>query len=96
MAKRNAHFVWYLFLREEGKILSWVVSRNKNAVLRVWTRVMTGTYSVRTYLHRIGAVKLPHCPHCSDNAIETLTHFACVCPNFSGRYGQQLTINYVR
>ena len=44
---------------------------------------MTDTYPVQTYLHRIGAVKSPHCPHCSDNAIETLTHFACVCPKFT-------------
>ena len=43
---------------------------------------MTDTYPVQTYLHRIGAVKSPHCPHCSDNAIETLTPFACVCPKF--------------
>jgi hypothetical protein len=27
-------------------------------------------------------VQSPLCPHCSDNAIETLTHFACVCPKF--------------
>ena len=82
MAKRNTHFVRHLFRREEGRILSRVVSRNEDAVLRVWTRVMTDTYPVQTYLHRIGAVKSPHCPHCSDNAIETLTHFACVCPKF--------------
>ncbi len=58
------------------------VSHSDDAILRVWTRVMTDTYPVQTYLHKIGAVQSPLCPHCSDNAIETLTHFACVCPKF--------------
>ena len=82
IAKRDTRFVRHLFRREEGRVLSRVVSYNDDAVLRVWIRVMTDTYPVQTYLHRIGAVKSPHCPHCSDNAIETLTHFACVCPKF--------------
>ena len=44
--------------------------------------MITDIYPVQTYLYRIGVVKSPHCLHCSDNAIETLTHFACVCPKF--------------
>ncbi len=70
---------------EEGRVLARVVSRNDDAVLQVWTRGMTDTYRsypVQTYLHRIGAVQLQQCPHCSVNASETLTHFACVCPEF--------------
>ena len=42
---------------------------------------MTDTYPVQTHLHRIGAVKSQHCPHCSDNTIEALNIVACVCPN---------------
>ncbi len=82
MAKRITHFGRQLFCREEGKVLARVVSRSDDATLRVWSRVMTDTYPVQTYLHRIGAVQSPLCPHCSDNAIETLTHFACICPKF--------------
>ena len=82
MTKRDTQFVRHLFRQEEGRVLFLVVSRNDEAVLRVWTRVVTATYPVQTYLHRIGAVKSPHCLHCSDNAIETLTHFACVCLEF--------------
>jgi hypothetical protein len=84
MAKRSTHFVRHLFCREEGRVLARVVSRGDDAVLRVWTRGLTDTYPVQTYLHRIGSVQSPQCPHCSYNAIETLTHFAChvVCPKF--------------
>ena len=49
MTKRNTLFVRHLFRREEGRILSRVVSRNGDAVLPVWTRVMTDTYPVQTY-----------------------------------------------
>jgi hypothetical protein len=81
MAKRNTHFVRQLFCREEGRVLAKVVSRSDDAILRVWTRVMTDTYPVQAYLYIIGAVQSPLCPHCSDNAMP-LTHFACVCPKF--------------
>ena len=82
MTKRNTKYVRHLLHREEGTVLSRVVSRNDDAVLRVWYKAMTGIYPVQVYLHRIGAVKSPHCPHCSNNESETLTHFACVCPTF--------------
>ena len=82
MTKRNTKYVRHLLHREEGTVLSRVVSRNDDAVLRVWYKAMTGIYPVQVYLHRIGAVKSPHCPHCSNNELETLTHFACVCPTF--------------
>jgi len=43
---------------------------------------MTGIYPVQLYLHRIGKAKSPHCPYCGTSQLETLTHFACVCPQF--------------
>jgi hypothetical protein len=50
MAKRSTHFVRHLFCRdsEEGRVLARVVSRSDDVV---WTRVMTDTYPVQTYLH---------------------------------------------
>ncbi len=62
MAKRNTHFVRQLFCREEGRVLARVVSRRDDAILQVWTRVMTDTYPVQPYLHRIGAVQSALCP----------------------------------
>ncbi len=72
----------HLLHREEGTVLSRVVSRTDYAVLRVWYKAMTGIYPAQVYLHRIGVAKSSQCPHCSNMAIETLAHFACVCPEF--------------
>jgi hypothetical protein len=80
--KRNTQFVLHLLHREEGAVLSRVVSRTDDAVLRVWYKAMTRIYLVQVYLHRIGVAKSSQCPHCSYTAIETLAHFACVCPAF--------------
>jgi ribonuclease HI len=82
MTKRNTQYVRHLLHREEGRVLSQIVHRNDDAVLRVWYKAMTGIYPVQVYLHRIGAVKSPQCPHCSNNELETFTHFACACPAF--------------
>lgn len=43
---------------------------------------MTGVYPVQMYLHRIGKATTPYCPHCANDTVETLTHFACICPKF--------------
>jgi hypothetical protein len=43
---------------------------------------MTGIYSVRTHLQRIGVAKSSICPHCQEGVPESLTRFACVCPKF--------------
>jgi hypothetical protein len=43
---------------------------------------MTGTYPVHTYLKRVGLANSAMCPHCTGRVPETLTHFACVCPQF--------------
>ncbi len=78
--KRNTQFVLHLLHLEEGAVLSKVVSCTDDAVLRVWYKAMTGIYRVQVYLHCIGVAKSSQCPHCSNTAIETLAHFACVCP----------------
>ncbi len=43
---------------------------------------MTGIYPVQTYLKHIETVKSPTCPHCDEGTLESLAHFACVCPKF--------------
>ncbi len=79
--KRKTQFVRHLLHREEGAVLSRVVSRTDDAVLRVWYKAMTGIYPVQVYLHS-GVAKSLLCPQCYNMAIETLTHFACICPAF--------------
>ncbi len=51
--KLNSQFVRHLLHREEGAVLSQVVSRTEDAVLRVWYKAMTGIYPVQleVYLH---------------------------------------------
>ena len=56
--------------------------RCQPAVYRVWLKGMTGTYPTYTYLKRVGLAKSPDCPYCAAGVPETLTHFACVCPQF--------------
>ena len=80
--KRNTQFVRHLFHRPEGLVLSRNVARCDDAVLRVWTKAMAGIYPVQVYLHRIGKATTPYCPHCANDTVETLTHFACICPKF--------------
>ena len=43
---------------------------------------MSGTYPTASYLFRIGKVKSSVCPYCTMGIVETLGHFACVCPRF--------------
>ena len=45
-------------------------------------KCMTGTYPVQVYLKRFGKAQSLICPHCCSGTIESLTHFACVCPKF--------------
>jgi hypothetical protein len=44
LKKRNTQFVRHLLHREESTVLSRVVSRNDDAILRVWYKAMTGIY----------------------------------------------------
>ena len=74
--------VRYLFRRPEGLVISRNVAHCADAIWRVWSKTMTGIYPVQLYLHRIGKAKSPHCPYCGTAELETLTHFACVCPQF--------------
>ena len=80
--KRSTQFVRHLFRRPEGLVISRNVAHCADAIWRVWTKTMTGIYPVQLYLHRIGKAKSPHCPYCGTAELETLTHFACVCPQF--------------
>ncbi len=43
---------------------------------------MTGTYPTYAYLKRVMLAGSSDCPHCDAGVPETLTHFACVCPEF--------------
>jgi hypothetical protein len=47
MQKRNTQYVRHLLHREEGTVLSRVVSRDDDAVLRVWYKAMTGICPVQ-------------------------------------------------
>jgi hypothetical protein len=50
--------------------------------LRFWMKMMSGTYPVNSYLHRIKKVHCPNCPHCNHGQVETLSHFVNICPQF--------------
>jgi ribonuclease HI len=80
--KRSTIFVKDLLHRSEGTTVSRVIRRCQPAVYRVWLKGMTGTYPTYTYLKRVGLAKSPDCPYCAAGVPETLTHFACVCPQF--------------
>ena len=43
---------------------------------------MTGNYPTYAYLKRVGLAGSSDCPYCDAGVPETLTHFACVCPQF--------------
>jgi len=80
--KRTTVFVTDLFDRVEGSTISKVISRCTPSEYRIWLKCMTGIYPVQSYLKRIGKAQSPICPNCCSGAIESLTHFACVCPKF--------------
>ena len=80
--KRTTVFVSDLFDREEGSTVSKVIWHCTPSEYRVWLKCMTGIYPVQVYLKRIGKAQSPICPHCCSGTIESLTHFACVCPKF--------------
>jgi len=78
---RSTFFVRQLLHQKEGETIARVVSRCCEAEYRVWVKAMTGRYPVQTYLHRVKLVSSPNCPFC-PGVRETLTHFACICPQF--------------
>ena len=43
---------------------------------------MTSIYATYAYLKRVGLTGSSDCPYCDAGVPETLTHFACVCPQF--------------
>ena len=80
--QRSTVFVTDLLHHKEGTTVSKIIQRCAPAEYRIWLKCMTGTYPVQTYLNRIGVAKSPICPHCPEAVPESLTHFACVCPQF--------------
>ena len=80
--KRSTVFVNDLLHNSNGATVSRIIHRCEPAVYRVWLRCMLGIYPVQTYLKRIGKVNSPQCLYCADGTPETLTHFACLCPQF--------------
>jgi hypothetical protein len=79
--QRSTVFVTDLLHHKEGATVSKIIQRCAPAEYRTWLKCMTGTYPVQTYLNRIGVAKSPIYPHCPEAVPESLTHFACVCPN---------------
>ena len=80
--KRSTVFVNDLLHNSNGATVSRIIHRCEPAVYRVWLRCMLGIYPVQTYLKRIGKVNSLQCLYCADGTPETLTHFACLCPQF--------------
>jgi hypothetical protein len=76
-------FVTDLLLLKEGAVISRIIRRCKSAEYRVWLKCMTGTYPVQSYLQRIGVAKTSICPQYDERVPISLTHFACLCPNFN-------------
>jgi hypothetical protein len=76
--------------------MSRVIRRCQPAVLvyRVWRKGMTGTYPTYELLKRVVLGVSSECPYCDAGVPETLTHFACVCPQF--REAQTSAHNQVR
>ena len=64
--KRSTLFVTDLLHHKEGAVVSRIIRRCTPAEYRVWLRCMTGIYPVQMYLNRIGMVKSPICPHCTE------------------------------
>ncbi len=80
--KRDTIFVTDLLHSIEGATVSHVIRRCTSTVYRIWLKCMTETYPVHTYLKWVGLANSPICPHYTGRVPETLTHFACVCPQF--------------
>ncbi len=59
-----------------------VIRRCQPAVYRVWLKGMTGTYPTYAYLKRVELAGSSDCPYCDTGVSKTLTHFACVYPQF--------------
>jgi hypothetical protein len=79
---RSTLFVKDLFHRPDGALVSGIVKRCRSAEYRVWRRCMMNIYPTQTYLHRVRLAPTQFCPHCTTPEPETLTHFACICPQF--------------
>ena len=82
--KQSLIFVKDLLHSTEGTTVSRVIRRLgcQPAVYRVWLKGMTGTYPTSAYLKRVGSADSPDCPCCEAGVPETLTHFACIYPQF--------------
>ena len=79
---RNTIFARDLIQSAEGLTVARLIDNNSVSVIRCWIQVMTGTYPVTSYLHRISKAESKKCPYCSSGQDETLTHFLSVCPRF--------------
>ena len=80
--KQSTIFVKDLVHRVGGTTVSRVIRRCQPAVYSVWLKGTTGTYPTYAYLKRVGLAGSSDCPYCDAGVPETLTHFACVCPQF--------------
>ncbi len=80
--KRDTIFVTDLLHHIEGATVSYVIRRCTSAIYIIWLKCMTGTYPVHTYLKRVGLANSPMWAHCTGRVPETMTLFACVCPQF--------------
>ena len=83
VSKRDTSFALRFVRRAaDGLPIAHSVSRCSEAEYRTWVKVLSGTYPVQEYLHRIKKASSPTCPHCTTGNKETLTHFVSCCPRF--------------
>ena len=81
VSKRSTSFVRQLVQQSAGATIARAVSRCREAEYRVWVKAMADQYPVQAYLHRINKTTSAECLFCPGTR-ETLTHFACVRPQF--------------
>ena len=79
---RQTIFARDLIQSAEGLTVARLIDNNSISAIRCWMQVMTGTYPVTSYLHKIGKAESKKCPFCSSGQDETLTHFLSVCSKF--------------
>ena len=79
---RSTIFVREALLRSDNNEVRTCIAKCDDSTVRCWMKMMSGTYPVNSYLHRIKKVGSPNCTYCNHGQVETLSHFLKICPRF--------------
>ena len=79
---RSTIFVREALHRSDNNEVRTCIAKCDDSTVRCWMKMMSGTYPVNSYLHRIKKVDSPNCTHCNHGQVETLSHFLKICPRF--------------